>query len=61
MSHRGQVRVLEEKLLPGIEDVGLDAKLITQVGNGSPFEEMTLEHGHLLGDGQMTTRLLRHG
>jgi len=26
--------VLEEEPLPGIEDVGLDAKLITQVGNG---------------------------
>jgi hypothetical protein len=30
----GQVRVLEEELLPGIEDVGLDAELITQVGKG---------------------------
>ena len=57
----GQVSVLEEQLLPRVEDRRFDAQLIADRGNGCALQKVPLESGHFLGNGNVTTRLLGHG
>lgn len=40
--------VLEEQLLPGVEDGRVQAQLVTQIGDRHPLQQMPLEDGHLL-------------
>jgi hypothetical protein len=56
----GQVRVLEEQTLPGVEDRWIDPELIAQAGDRGALEKMALENGDLLRDGKVLTRLLGH-
>ena len=56
----GQVGVLEEQTLPGVEDGRIDPDLIAQVGDRGALEKVALENGDLLRDGKVLTRLLGH-
>src|SRR3954467_13552887 len=53
--------VLEEILLPAIEQGGVDAVPITEVRDGGVFEEMEPKDGGLLLDGESFPSLLGHG
>ena len=52
----GSVAVLEELLLPAVEQVGVDAEFIAEVGDGDLVEQVPFEDGDLLGAGKVTTR-----
>jgi hypothetical protein len=54
----GSVAVLEELPLPAVEQVGGDARLIAEIGDGRFFEKVAFEDGDLLGGGKVTTRLV---
>ncbi len=51
----GSVTVLEELLLPAIEQVGPDVQLIAEIGDRNLFEKVAFENGDLLGAGKMST------
>ena len=58
--------VLEQEPLPGVEEVGLDAELFTELRNRGAFDQVPFEDGHLVGGGKMTpglsvVRVVRHG
>src|SRR3954454_15421054 len=53
--------VLEEILLPAIEQGGVDDVPITEVRDGGVFEEMEPKDGGLLLDGESFPSLLGHG
>jgi hypothetical protein len=52
--------MLEELLLPSVEDVGVEAELVTEVGDRRLLEQMPPQDGHLLLSREPPT-LLRHG
>ena len=54
----GQVGVLEEQALPLVEAGGVDVELIAQVGDGDPFEEVSLDDGDLVLRGEMAAGCL---
>ena len=49
------VAILEEFLLPAVEESGRDAEIIADGGDGDAFEQMPLEGGDLLLRPDMTT------
>jgi len=51
----GQMTVLEELLLPAIEQIGGDAEFIAQVGDRRVLQELPLRHGDLLQGSKLTT------
>src|SRR5262249_55570699 len=53
--------VLEELLLPAVEDGGVDAVLVTQIRDGDVFEEIEPQEGHLLLGGESLASLLGPG
>ncbi len=56
----GSMAVLEELLLPAIEQIGADAQLIAEIGDRRLFKQVAFEDGDLLGSGKMPTCLV-HG
>src|SRR5512142_2639744 len=52
--------VLEEQLLPGVEECGLQLVLVTEVGDGHSVDQVTPEDGNLLG-GRVVLAGLSHG
>jgi hypothetical protein len=52
--------VLEEQLLPGVEEGGLQLVLVTEVGDGHSVDQVTPEDGNLLG-GRVVLAGLSHG
>jgi hypothetical protein len=50
----GGVPVLEELLLPAVEEVGRDAEFIAEIGDGHLVEEVAFEGGDLLRSGKVT-------
>jgi hypothetical protein len=52
--------VLEELLLPGVEEGGLEVVLVADVGDGHPVDEVASEEGDLLGGGVVLAGLA-HG
>src|SRR5262245_2940530 len=53
--------VLEELLLPAVEHRGVDAVLVTEIGDRGVFEKMEPKDGHLLLGGEALSGLLGHG
>src|SRR5262249_54088960 len=53
--------LLEELLLPAVEDGGVDAVLVTPIRDGDVFEEMEPQEGHLLLGGESLASLLGPG
>jgi hypothetical protein len=56
----GSVAVLEELLLPAIEEIGTNVQLITELGDRRLLEKRAFENGDFLGTGKIATRLV-HG
>src|SRR5512135_1437446 len=52
--------VLEEQLLPGVEECGLQLVLVTEVGYGHSVYELKPNYGHLLG-GRVVLAGFSHG
>jgi hypothetical protein len=52
--------VLEELLLPGVEEGGLEMVLVAEIGDGHPVDEVASEDGDLLGGGVVRAGLA-HG
>jgi hypothetical protein len=52
--------VLEEELLPGVEDGGLELILVAAIGDGHSIDEVASEDGDLLG-GRVVLARLSHG
>src|SRR5262249_16719938 len=57
----GRRSVLEELLLPAVEHRGMDAVLVTEVGDRGVFEEMEPQDGDLLLGREALSGLLGHG
>jgi hypothetical protein len=53
--------VLEELLLPSVEEVGMDAGFLADLGDGNVVEKMALENGHLLLGRMASAALSGHG
>jgi len=54
--------IFKEDALPEVEDGGIDAKLIAEVGNGNAFEKMAFEDSDLVLGGEMSAgSLVGHG
>jgi len=53
--------VLEELLLPSVEEVGMDAGFLADLGDGLMVEKMALENGHLLLGRMASAALSGHG
>jgi len=56
----GDGAVLEELLLPGVEQRGRELMLVAEVGDGDVVNQMAAEDGHLL-DGRIVLPRLSHG
>ena len=54
----GSVAVLEELLLPAIEQTGTDAQFIAEIGDRRLLDEVSLEDGDPLGAGKISARLV---
>jgi hypothetical protein len=52
---KGGGAVLEELLLPAVEEGGVEAELVAQVGNGGLLQEVAAENGNLLLGGELAT------
>jgi hypothetical protein len=53
----GDMSVLDELLLPAVEEVGGDGEFIAAIGHGDFFQEVPFEDGDLLLGAKVTTRL----
>ena len=52
-SGEGGGSVFEEGLLPGVEDVGVQVQLVTQVGDGHLVQQVAAQGGDLFVGGEM--------
>ena len=57
----GGVPVVEELLLPAVEEVGCDAELIAEIGDGHLLDEVAFEGSDLFRSGKVTTLLGHDG
>src|SRR4051794_28911331 len=60
LSLKGGGAVLEEDLLPGVEERGRELVLVAEVRDGHPIDQMPPEDGNLLG-GRVVLAGLSHG